>query len=54
MASPCLLCVGDLRCVAMVPCGHLLSCVFCAPRLEGGPCPACRRRVEGTLRIFPV
>ena len=36
--------------VVFLPCGHLATCVSCAPTLTN--CPLCRSRIQATVRTF--
>jgi hypothetical protein len=54
-ASKCVLCLDKEKVMALVPCGHIVFCVSCAPsdrlaQLE--TCPLCRTEVNGVLRVY--
>ena len=36
--------------VVFVPCGHLISCVNCSPKLKD--CPFCRQFIKGKIKTF--
>ena len=36
--------------VVFLPCGHLISCVNCAPSLKD--CPVCRQSIHGTVKTY--
>lgn len=46
----CKICMTEEVGVVFLPCGHLLSCVFCAPALS--QCPLCREPVLNRVRTF--
>ena len=46
----CQICMDKERCIALRPCGHLLSCEKCAPSLRN--CPICRNPVKGYFKIY--
>merc|ERR1711953_1631337 len=46
----CKICMDAEVGVVFLPCGHLCSCVNCAPALKD--CPVCRRAIQGTVRPF--
>merc|ERR1712051_547495 len=46
----CKICMDGEVGVVFLPCGHLCSCVNCAPALKD--CPVCRRAIQGTVRTF--
>jgi len=46
----CKICMDEEVGVVFLPCGHLCSCVNCAPSLKD--CPVCRRPIQGTVRTF--
>ena len=46
----CQICMDKERCVALRPCGHLMSCEACAPFLKN--CPICRIPVKGYFKIY--
>jgi len=46
----CKICMDGEVGVVFLPCGHLCSCVNCAPSLKD--CPVCRRAIQGTVRTF--
>jgi len=46
----CKICLGEEVEVVFVPCGHLVSCVQCAPSLKD--CPVCRTKIKAVVRAF--
>lgn len=46
----CKICMSEEVGVVFLPCGHLLSCVFCAPAIS--QCPLCRSEIRGRVRTF--
>lgn len=49
-ARQCKICIdAEIDCV-FLPCGHLISCSVCAPKLR--TCPVCRAFIRGTVKIF--
>jgi baculoviral IAP repeat-containing protein 2/3 len=46
----CKICMAEEIGVVFLPCGHLLSCVYCAPALT--QCPLCRETIRGRVRTF--
>ena len=46
----CKICMDNEVGVVFLPCGHLCSCVLCAPSLKD--CPVCRTNIQGTVRTF--
>jgi baculoviral IAP repeat-containing protein 2/3 len=46
----CKICMTEEVGVVFLPCGHLLSCVYCAPALA--QCPLCRETIVGRVRTF--
>jgi hypothetical protein len=46
----CKICMDGEVGVVFLPCGHLCSCVLCAPSLRD--CPVCRTNIQGTVRTF--
>lgn len=46
----CKICMAEEVGVVFLPCGHLLTCVMCAPALT--TCPLCRQLIRGE-RIYP-
>jgi len=52
----CVLCCSRPACVALIPCGHVGSCVKCSKKLcrETGSCPFCRVPITYVLHLFFV
>lgn len=46
----CKICMAEEVGVVFLPCGHLLSCVMCAPAMV--TCPLCRQQICGRVRTF--
>ncbi|XP_071443953.1 death-associated inhibitor of apoptosis 2-like [Hetaerina americana] len=46
----CKVCLDEEVGVVFLPCGHLVSCVHCAPSLKD--CPMCRRSIGATVRTY--
>ena len=46
----CKICMAEEVGVVFLPCGHLLSCVMCAPAML--TCPLCRQQIHGRIRTF--
>lgn len=46
----CKICMNEEMGVVFLPCGHLLSCVYCAPAIS--QCPLCREPIRGLVRTF--
>ena len=44
------ICMDEEVNIVLLPCGHLVSCVKCAPALRN--CPICRNGIKGTVRTF--
>ena len=46
----CKICMDQEIGVVFLPCGHLISCVQCAPALKD--CPLCRQPIHGTVKTY--
>ena len=46
----CKICMEEEVQITFLPCGHLMSCVNCAPALKN--CPICRRSIKGSVRTY--
>ena len=46
----CKVCMDEDVGVVFLPCGHLITCVNCAPALRD--CPLCRQPIRGTVRTY--
>jgi hypothetical protein len=46
----CTVCMDQERDVLFVPCGHLVVCHKCSPRLQC--CPLCRQKIQGIVQVF--
>lgn len=64
-SAECLICLTNPRTVAVVPCGHVISCDPCSKKLsemikhsdgfstaDGSKCPTCRGDVKVLLRLY--
>lgn len=49
-ARLCKICMDSEVGIVFLPCGHLASCVNCAPNLQD--CPVCRSAIKATVRTF--
>lgn len=49
-ARQCKICMDNEVGIVFLPCGHLTTCVNCAPNLED--CPVCRSAIKATVRTF--
>ncbi|XP_015599777.1 baculoviral IAP repeat-containing protein 7-A [Cephus cinctus] len=49
-ARLCKICMDREVAVVFLPCGHLATCVHCAPSLTH--CPMCRQEIRATVRTF--
>lgn len=49
-ARLCKICMDGEVGIVFLPCGHLTTCVNCAPNLED--CPVCRSAIKATVRTF--
>lgn len=49
-ARLCKICMDAEVGIVFLPCGHLATCVNCAPNLED--CPVCRSAIKATVRTF--
>ncbi|XP_058462340.1 death-associated inhibitor of apoptosis 2 [Malaya genurostris] len=49
-ARECKICMADEVGVVFCPCGHLVSCVQCAPAVTN--CPVCRAVIKARVRTF--
>lgn len=49
-ARLCKICMDNEVGIVFLPCGHLASCVNCAPNLQD--CPVCRSAIKATVRTF--
>ena len=46
----CKICSSNHIGVVFFPCGHLISCVNCSPKLKD--CPFCRQFIKGKIKTF--
>lgn len=49
-ARLCKICMDNEIGIVFLPCGHLTTCVNCAPSLKD--CPVCRSVIKATVRTF--
>ncbi|XP_058798849.1 baculoviral IAP repeat-containing protein 2-like [Phymastichus coffea] len=49
-ATICKICYDDVLGVVFVPCGHIVSCLKCAPSLT--TCAVCRKKIEYYARVY--
>lgn len=49
-ARLCKICMDSEVGIVFLPCGHLASCVNCAPNLQD--CPVCRSAIKAIVRTF--
>lgn len=49
-ARLCKICLDSEVGIVFLPCGHLATCVNCAPNLQD--CPVCRCTIKATVRAF--
>lgn len=49
-ARLCKICMDNEVGIVFLPCGHLATCVNCAPNLQD--CPVCRSSIKATVRTF--
>lgn len=49
-ARLCKICMDSEVGIVFLPCGHLATCVQCAPNLQA--CPVCRSSIRATVRTF--
>ncbi|VEN63268.1 unnamed protein product [Callosobruchus maculatus] len=49
-ARLCKICMDAEVGIVFLPCGHLVTCVRCAPNLED--CPVCRSAIKASVRTF--
>lgn len=49
----CVICLEEnAACMVCQPCFHMVSCQACSRRLQGRPCPMCRRNVARVSRVY--
>ena len=49
-ARACKICMDHYVCIAFVPCGHLVTCMECAPECPN--CPMCRKPIQSRIKTF--
>ena len=49
-ARACKICMDHYVCIAFVPCGHLVTCMECAPECPN--CPMCRKPIQNQIKTF--
>ena len=52
--SECCVCMMAPCSTVLNPCGHCCMCVECSDKMtrRGQPCPICRSKILGFLRLF--
>ena len=48
--SDCKICMSNQVGVVFLPCGHLISCVNCSPKVKD--CPFCRQFIKGKVKTY--
>ncbi|KAF8080545.1 hypothetical protein N665_0935s0004 [Sinapis alba] len=48
----CVVCLERKCDAAFVPCGHMCCCLTCSLKLQGKPCPLCRKPGNRILKIY--
>lgn len=48
----CQICFESDLFVALVPCGHIITCEKCAKCLMGKNCPICRKEIYSYLKVY--
>eukprot|EP00164_Ancoracysta_twista_P001154 GFYU01001515.1.p1 GENE.GFYU01001515.1~~GFYU01001515.1.p1 ORF type:complete len:343 (+),score=80.62 GFYU01001515.1:16-1044(+) len=56
----CLICLERDKCMAVIPCGHMVSCEQCCEQVAAGPsnskkghaCPVCRESISSFMKIY--
>ena len=46
----CKICMNEEVSIVFLPCGHMVSCPYCAPAMS--KCPICRRLIKGTVKAI--
>ncbi|KAK3100519.1 hypothetical protein FSP39_021218 [Pinctada imbricata] len=46
----CKICMDENIAIVFLPCGHMVTCVNCAPAVR--KCPLCRRLIKGTVKAI--
>ena len=46
----CKICMSNQVGVVFLPCGHLISCVNCSPKVKD--CPFCRQFIKGKVKTY--
>ena len=52
LAAVCKICYSTVIQLAFIPCGHSVSCVSCAQRINN--CPCCRKEITKKIRIYII
>ena len=50
--AKCTLCYDQPREIVTWPCGHVLMCTTCRPKLRLNECPNCRAPIVDAMRVF--
>lgn len=48
--NTCRICMDKMSDIIFLPCGHIVSCAFCAPALK--KCPVCRKGIQGIVKAM--
>ena len=48
--NPCALCLTEEKSLALIPCGHVATCVSCGHSLR--TCPICRTEINAFVRVY--
>ena len=51
-SAKCTLCYDQPREIVTWPCGHVLMCAACRPKLRLNECPNCRAPIVDAMRVF--
>ena len=51
-SAKCTLCYDQPREIVTWPCGHVLMCTTCRPKLRLNECPNCRTPIGSWKRVF--
>jgi hypothetical protein len=50
LTNPCVLCSEEEKCLACIPCGHLITCIRCGQVFR--LCPICHTQIDAFVRIY--
>ena len=51
ISERCMICLENVKKVAIVPCGHVAFCEECSPQVNDR-CPVCRERIQGKMVVY--